>query len=95
MLEMAHAALASKVGDRSDRSMGRPKARYENHKFVAPKGTRALYKKAAELAGVEMRFWIRETLHREAVRLLREHGVEDEVPHVHPQPPPPLQDREP
>ena len=73
-----------------------PKAhpRYENLKFVAPKGTRKLYRKAAELAGkLELRHWMRETLHREALRLCEEHGIDEDFPEPHPKPPPPLQER--
>ena len=68
------------------------KARYENHKFIAPNGTRAFYRKAAELAGLDLRAWMRETLHREAMRLHKKHALKGKTPEVHPKPPPPLQE---
>lgn len=71
-----------------------PKSRYENLKFIAPNGTRDFYRKAAELAGgLELREWMRETLHKEAVRLHEEHAIKGSHPGVHPKPPPPLQER--
>jgi len=78
-----------------------PKSRYENLRFVAPTGTRDFYRKAAELAGgfehlppsSRLRAWMRETLHKEALRLHEEHGIKGKPPEVHPKPPPPLQER--
>lgn len=70
------------------------KSLYDNIRFIAPRGTREFYRAAAKLAGdVELRVWLRETLHKEALRLHEEHGVEPDAPTVHPQPPPPLQER--
>ena len=62
---------------------------------MAPNGTRDLYRKVAELEGLELRAWMREALHREALRVLEAHGVEMEVPDAHPKPPPPIQKLEP
>lgn len=73
--------------------MARGNTRYETLQFVAPKGTRDFYRKAAELAGLELREWMREVLHREASRLHEEHGVKAKALEIHPKPPPPLQER--
>jgi hypothetical protein len=60
-------------------------------KFIGPEGTRDFYRKAAELAGMKLNDWMRETLHKEASRLHAKHHIEHDAPAVHPEPPPPLQ----
>jgi hypothetical protein len=69
------------------------KSKYENVTFVGAKGTRAFYRRAAALVGVSWTKWMRQVLHREALRVLTEHGEELEPPPVHPVRPPPLQPR--
>lgn len=69
------------------------RSNYEQIQVVAAKGTRDFYREAAELEGLELREWMRETLHARATRTLAAHGVRREAPPVHPKPPPPLQPR--
>lgn len=70
------------------------KRAYEHVKFVAPAGTRALYRAAAELAGKDWKIWIRDTLHARALEEHAQRGVEyEDPPPAQPVLPPPLQDR--
>lgn len=70
------------------------KPAYEQIKFVAPTGTRALYRSAAALADKDWKMWVRETLHARALQEHAERGVEyEDPPPAQPMLPPPLQDR--
>lgn len=68
--------------------------RQERITFVTPKGTRDLYRKAAELEGVSYPAWLRSVLRQAVLSAFEAHGVEpDELPPVHFQRPPRLQPR--
>jgi hypothetical protein len=68
----------------------REERKYEAIQFAASGGTRALYRKAAELEGLSVNEWMRTALFERAVGALEEHGVEYPLPPVHPERPKPL-----
>lgn len=93
----SHLHLASRsgrIGAMAKRKKQDARPTYENIQFVAPGGSRALYKSAAELAGAnDWKTWVRETLHAAAAALHEEHDASYKDPGIHPVAPPPLQDR--
>ncbi|HJL14533.1 MAG TPA: hypothetical protein RMH99_02685 [Sandaracinaceae bacterium LLY-WYZ-13_1] len=64
----------------------------ERVKFIATPGSKKLYQEVATLEGLHLNGWIRETLHREAKRVLEAHGRDtSNLPPVHLERPPRLQ----
>lgn len=77
---------ASRTGGKASKQ-----GKYETIQFAASGGTRALYRRAAELEGMELNEWMRAALFAHAERVLAEHGVDDHpMPSVQPERPQPL-----
>ena len=74
--------------------MGKADPETERIKYVAPSGTRKLYKEVAALEGLATTVWMRKTLHEAAVKVLKAHARSTkDVPPAHPVRPPRLQPR--
>ena len=73
--------------------MDSPSRSHDIIKFPTPRGTRDQYREIAKLAGLPLKTWYREVLHKAALEVLDEHGVEMDLLPVHPKRPKRLQPR--
>ncbi len=73
--------------------MDNPARKHDLLRISTPKGTRDCYREVARLAGMPIKRWYREALRQVALEVLDEHGVELDLPPVHPPRPKRLQPR--